>query len=206
MSKKIGLFGGTFDPIHLGHLNLAMELKENKQLDEVWFIPAYINPHKTLFPPASADQRLQMLELALQDFPDFLVNDLELRRGPPSFTVETVKIILNAEEQQAEPRQFFWLMGEDTLCHFHRWHQAEMIATLIPLLIGSRFSENPWSYNFDSPVIEEAVKQGWTKTRLMDISSTDLRQRLAQGLCCSHLIPTEVLHFIKQNHLYICSS
>lgn len=198
MQKRIGLLGGTFNPIHLGHLNLAMELKEKRQLDEVWFIPAHINPHKALIPPASIEHRLKMLQLAIGDFPNFTINECELRRSPPSYTIDTIRALLADEPGHA----FFWLMGEDNLSNFAQWHQPEEIVKLVPLLIGCRFLEMSSQHIFKNPLIEEAVKKGFTKTRMMDISSTELRLRLSQNLYCGHLIPPEIRHYIQKNHLY----
>jgi len=200
MKKKIGLYGGTFDPVHLGHLNLAMELKEKWALDEVWFIPARINPHKTLFLPAFAEHRLEMVKLAIQGFPHFFIKDLELKRTLPSYTVDTISTLI--ESDQEKRLQFFWLMGEDVLLHFNRWHQPEILIKMATLLIGSRLTDKPVDRLFDNLDIEEAVQRGWTKTRLMDISSTELRQRLFQGLFCGHLLPGSVLQYINQNQLY----
>lgn len=197
MQKRIGLLGGTFNPIHFGHLNLAMELKEKRELDEVWFIPAHINPHKTLIPPASVEHRLQMLQIALEDFPNFSINDCELLRDPPSYTIDTIRLLANENESS-----FFWLMGEDNLCNFAQWHQPEEIVKLVPLLIGCRFLELAAQPIFKNPLIEEAVKNGFTKTRMMDISSTELRLRLSQNLYCGHLVPSKILHYIQKNRLY----
>lgn len=200
MKKKIGLLGGTFDPVHMGHLNLAMELKEKRELDEVWFVPAQINPHKTLVLPASAEHRLEMVKLAIQDFPHFFVKDLELKRAPPSYTVETISTLVKLDKEKQ--LQFFWLMGEDVLPEFSRWSQPEIIIKMATLLIGSRLTDKPFDRLFDNLEIEEAIHQGWTKTRLMDISSTELRQRLFQGLFCGHLLSAPVLQYINQNQLY----
>ncbi len=199
-SKKIGLFGGTFDPIHVGHLNLAVELKEKRGLDEVWFIPAAINPLKAEFSSAGAMHRLEMLKIALQDFPSFYVTDLELKRAPPSYTIETIREFyrLNLYENA----HYFLLIGEDCLLNFEKWHQVEEIVKIITLLIGSRLTELPFDPLTHNTMLQAAFQLGWTQTRLMDISGTQLRQRLEKKLCCGHLIPAAVLQYIRQNHLY----
>jgi len=200
MGKKIGLFGGTFDPIHLGHLNLAIELKEKRLLDEVWFIPAYISPFKTGFPPALAQHRLKMIQLALQEFTGFYVTDLELNRPPPSFTMDTIRSF--CESDIGDQSQYFWLMGEDHLATFHHWYQWQEILKSVTLLIGSRFQPHSMEKFYDECELNRAIQIGWTKTRLMDISSTDVRQRLAENLVCSHLLPSAVIQYIRQNQLY----
>ncbi|MFI5343514.1 MAG: nicotinate (nicotinamide) nucleotide adenylyltransferase [Chlamydiales bacterium] len=199
MHKKIGLLGGTFDPIHFGHINLAIELREKRELDEVWFIPAHVNPHKTDKISTSATHRKNMLELAIQGCPGFLINEIEMDRDPPSYTIDTICALLKEDFHQ---RQYYLLMGEDALCSFAQWHQPEEIVRLVPLLIGSRFLERPCPELIDQPLIREAVKKGWTKTHMMDISGTELRLRLAQGCYCGHLIPAAVLAYIDENQLY----
>lgn len=201
--KKIGLFGGTFDPLHFAHLNLAMELKEKRELDEVWFIPAKINPHKYLSLPVSSDHRLAMLKLALKNYTDFIIKDLELHRDPPSYSVDTIRLILSEENKKPNPREFYWLMGEDGLYTFEQWHQPEEIVKIIPLLIGTRSLEKAWESQIKSPTLLQAIKKGLTKVPLLDISGTALRLRLSRGLICNHLIPSAVLSYIKQNQLYI---
>lgn len=200
--QKIGLYGGTFDPIHFGHINLAMELKDKKDLDEVWFIPAQINPHKTHIPPVSMKHRLAMLELAIEDIPSFKIKDIEAHRPPPSYTVDTIRLILEQEEHRSSSRQFFLLLGEDSIPGFFKWHQPEEIVKLVPLLIGSRTGHYIAAESDISPSIKSAIQQGMVKTRIMDISSTELRERLSKQSYCGHLIPARALNYVKKNQLY----
>lgn len=202
MRTKIGLLGGTFDPIHFGHINLAIELKEKRELDEVWFIPTHVNPHKTDKVSTSAAHRKNMLELAIQGCPGFMMNEIEMHRDPPSYTIDTIRALLKDDCNYLCQRQYYLLMGEDALCSFAQWHQSEEIIKLVPLLIGSRFLEQPCAELSDQPLIRETVKKGWTKTHMMDISGTELRIRLAQGSYCGHLTPASVLAYIKENRLY----
>lgn len=195
--KKIGLFGGTFDPIHFGHLNLAFELMEKKGLDQVWFIPAQINPHKTLTPTASMDHRLAMIQLAIQNITQFHLKDLEKDRPPPSYTIETIRSFI-----ANEPHQFYFLLGEDGVHRFMDWHQAEEIVKLVPLLIGSRIGLIKREMAHFPLLIREAIEKGLVETRLMDITATDLRIRLMRGLYCGHLVPAPVLNYIWEQNLY----
>ncbi|WP_068470182.1 nicotinate (nicotinamide) nucleotide adenylyltransferase [Candidatus Protochlamydia phocaeensis] len=204
MLKKIGLLGGSFDPVHVGHLNLAFELMEKKQLDEVWFIPAQLNPHKSHAPPTSIDHRLKMVHLAIKDIPQFILKDLEAKRPPPSYTIDTLQAFIAEEAFKPQPNQFFLLMGEDMLPNFYRWHMPEEIVKLVPLLIGSR--SGIWqtdAFQDFNLAIREAILKGLIQTRLMDISGTELRQRLAQRHYCGHLIPYPVLQYIQEHHLYV---
>lgn len=200
--KKIGLLGGTFDPIHFGHLNLAFELMEKKALNQVWLIPAQINPFKVQVPPISIKHRLQMVQLAIQEIPHFYLKDLEKERPPPSYTIDTLRSFIAEEAYSPTPNQFYLLLGEDSVPGFFQWHLPEEIVKLVPLLIGSR--TGIWQYeltNFSLPV-RESIQEGLTPTRLMDISGTDIRHRLSQKLYCGHLIPAPVLHYIQKNQLY----
>lgn len=200
--KKIGLFGGTFDPIHFGHLNLAFELMEKRGLDRVWFIPAQINPFKIQAPPTSMDQRLAMVELTIQGIPQFDLKDLEKERPPPSYTIDTLRAFIAEEAYRPEPSQFYLLLGEDSVPGFFHWHLSEEIVKLVPLLIGSR--SGIWQNgldNFSLPV-REAIQEGLTRTHLMDISGTEIRKRLAQGRYCGHLVPNPVLRYIQEHQLY----
>ena len=203
--QAIGLLGGTFDPIHFGHLNLAFELMEKKNLQQVWFIPAQINPLKTQLPPVSMEHRLAMVKLAIQEIPAFHLKDLEKKRPPPSYTIDTLRSFIEDEVLSDAPCHFYLLMGEDAVPGFMQWHLPEEIVKLVPLLIGSR--SGIWQSDLDtfSLPVREAIQKGLTPTRLMDISSTDLRKRLAENIPCGHLIPAPVLQYIQEHHLYSTS-
>lgn len=202
MIKKIGLFGGTFDPIHLGHLNLAFELMEKRGLDQVWFIPAQINPLKLQAPPTLMEHRLAMVQLAIEEIPQFHLKDLEKERPPPSYTIDTLRAFIAEEAYRPMPNQFYLLLGEDSVPGFLHWYLPEEIVKLVPLLIGSR--SGIWQYALDhfSLSIREAIQEGLTPTRVMDISGTDIRKRFVQTLYCGHLVPAPVLHYIQENQLY----
>ncbi len=201
-AKKIGLLGGSFDPIHFGHLNLALELKEKKSLDEVWLIPAQINPHKTDTQPVSFEHRFEMARLAIEGVPHFFLNDLESKRSPPSYTIDTLRLLIENDRNQGLSNQFYLLLGEDGIRYFSRWHLAEEIVRLVPLAIGSRFNPDLTSLLSHSEAIQAAIRKGLTQTRRIDISSTELRERLSKKLYCGHLMPSLVLRYIEKNGLY----
>jgi nicotinate-nucleotide adenylyltransferase len=202
MKKQlIGLYGGTFDPIHLGHLNLALEIREKKRLDKVWFCLAKINPHKRdEKPPVSVEHRLKILQLALEGIPGFEILDIEIKREGPSYTIDTLRYLL---EKEGAKNSFALIIGEDSVHDFFRWRDAEEIARLVPLYVGSRKCEIPSGELKGNPVICQALLEGWTPTRVMEISATEVRQRLKQGLYCGHLIPKESLDYIHKNRLYL---
>lgn len=203
IGKKIGLLGGTFDPIHFGHLNLAFELMEKSALDQVWFIPAQISPFKVDKTSHSIDHRLAMVQLAIQDIPQFFLKDLEKERPPPSYTIDTLKTFIAEEAYQPTPNQFYLLLGEDAIPTFLNWHLPEEIVKLVPLLIGSRLGIEKYELNQFSHSIRTAIEKGYIRTRLMDISSTDIRKRLQKKLYCAHLVPASVLDYIQNHQLYL---
>lgn len=199
---SIGLLGGTFDPIHFGHLNLAFELMEKRQLNEVWFIPAYTNPLKEKIPSQAIDHRLKMLQLAIQGIPQFKIKDIEIKRAPPSYTIDTIKTLMAEEESQSIPAQFYLLLGEDCFHSLPQWHLPGEIVKCVRLLIGLRGGVEKKELHILPSLIRKAVEEGITPIRLMEISATDIRKRLAQGLYCGHLVPAPVLEYIQRNKLY----
>ncbi len=183
--KKVGFFGGSFDPVHLSHLNLAVELSEIKELDEVWFCPAFVSPFKQESPPSSGSHRSNMLRLAIEGFSNFKVLDLELERGEVSYTIDTLEFI----KKTTPGISLFLLLGQDALSSFHLWHRYEdilAIATPLAAKRGPLDDSHPYIVN----------------TRIMDICSHDIRSRLKLGLPCQHLLPSKVLDYICQYHLY----
>lgn len=195
-----GIYGGTFDPIHFGHLNLAMELYETHQLAEVWFCPVQISPHKLETHPTPAHHRAEMLKLALEGIPNFHLTEIELKRQGPSYTLETLKTLMAQEKNSSHPRQFCLMMGDDALPGFFTWHQPEEIVKLVPILIGRRRLEFPEFIG--DPTLCVALKKGVTPTKIMDICSTDIRKRLKAGQYCGHLLPAKVVDYIYANQLY----
>lgn len=200
--KWIGFYGGTFDPPHFGHINLAIEIFESKKLDEIWFCPAQINPHKqSSIPSASMQDRIQMLNIALEDLPQFRVIENESKRMGPSYTIDTLKELIKIHENEPN-KNFCLLIGDDSAANFHQWKQAEEIIQLMPIYTGYRQLTGMRSGNAASPLICDALEKGRIKTHYIEISSTEIRQRLKEGLYCGHLVPAKVLDYIYENHLY----
>jgi nicotinate-nucleotide adenylyltransferase len=196
MTKQIGFFGGTFDPIHLGHINLAIELMERAKLDEVWFCPAYLSPHKTdnATKIIAPEHRIKMVELSISDVPNFKVIDNEIRREGTSYTFDTLKEL---SEQNPEI-QFRLLLGEDSLLKFDKWRRVEELVKLAPPIVASRYGVN----SFVSDLVREIIENNMIRTPIIEMSSTDVRERLKKGLFCGHLIPRKVLDYIYRNRLY----
>lgn len=203
--RLIGLYGGTFDPIHHAHLNLAFELMEHRGLSEVWFIPASIPPFKENSVKTSVEQRLEMVNLAISDIPEFHLLDLEKRRSGVSYTFDTVQEILKTDRKKTllgEENKFFLLLGDDAIPALHQWHRIEELVELVPLLIGTRQGHQAVDCPKASERLRQAIQQGLMETSQLDICATEIRQRLYQRKYCKHLVPEKVLDYIYQNQLY----
>ena len=198
----IGIYGGTFDPIHFGHLNLAVELMEKGGLDEVWFCPANLSPYKMEGSQVSAEHRVNMVEFAIGDIPQFKLLDMEVNRKGPSYTIDTIETLLALENQQENPREFRLLLGDDNIAGFFHWHRIEELVRLIPILIGCRHSIRHRLEHQGSTTVYNAVTNGLVETSMMDISSTAIRERVGKNLYCGHLLPAKVLDYIYKNRLY----
>lgn len=195
---KIGVFGGSFDPIHLGHINLVVQIKECKGLEKVLFCPTHISPFKMKDKPkALAKHRLEMLKIALQplDFAEAI--DLEIQDPTPSYTINT----LSKLKSKFPNDELFMIAGEDVLSHFSYWKDPESILKIVKPLIGSRtldekcFEKLDYSYR-------DIFKHGYCPLKNFDISSTDIRARLAKRLYCGHLLPSKVVDYIINHKLY----
>lgn len=183
--KKIGIFGGSFDPIHHGHLILAREALETLALEQVLFIPAAQSPHKPGTAPASAAARWEMLEAAIAGENGFAASRVELDRPAPSYAVETMEE-LRAQNPETE---FFFLVGEDNLPKLSTWHRFDDLARLVQFVVLDRTGcEVEYSY--------AAVR------RKIDISATAIRKRVASGQSIRYLVPEAVERIIRRQHLY----
>lgn len=188
MKKTVGFFGGTFDPLHFGHISLALQLLEFHKLDEVLFCPAFCSPFKTAAPPiATPEQRLEMVRLGIEEISSFKTTSIEIDRKGPSFTIDTLRSLNNG------PIQLRLLLSEEAASQIGLWKEASEVIRLAPPLIGGRRG---------ALIGNESLIRGLTPTKVLDISSTDIRQRLQQKLYCGHLVPHRVLAYIKQHRLY----
>lgn len=196
--KRVGLLGGTFNPPHFGHLNLARELGEKHRLDEVWWLPTRLNPEKLGEKIVDSSCRLEMVRLAIKDDPYFALCLEELHRPPPSYTVDT----LRALHVKYKEVQFFLLLGEDAAARFVEWKEPLEILRLAKVLVGTRPSqEKQMPLEGNSPIFE-AIRAGWTPIRQMEISSRSIRERILARRSCSHLVPKFVLDYILSCGLY----
>lgn len=197
MARRVGIYGGTFDPVHLGHVALVCELAERHELDLVLIIPAAVNPHKK--PPTSAIHRLHMVQEAFSAVPNVQVLAIELERDGPSYTIDTVHELF--EKGVLEKGDLlFLLMGQDQLQTLSSWKAPEELFQLAAPLIASR-KIVPGSHEL-APTLAQWVDKGMTETPLFDISATRIRERLKKGLFCGHLLNKHVYNYIEKHHLY----
>lgn len=203
MSERIGIFGGTFDPVHLGHLAMAIALQEAHKLDRVLFVPANVNPQKQEHVTVAAQHRLNMLKIALKGVSACSIIDLELKRAAPSYMIDTLFAL--KKMKRYKEAEFFLLMGADLLAQLAAWKSPHELIQLAPPLIAMRQGvkiDKDWP-SMQDPLLKEAILKGITQTPLYDVSATEVRNRLKNGLFCGHLVDKAVLRYIQRHHLYL---
>lgn len=184
---KVALFGGTFDPIHHGHLILARDAVEQLEAERMVFIPAAQSPHKLAREPAPAEVRLEMVRAAVEGEPAFEVDDAELHRAGPSFTIDTVE----AWRERAPEAEFIYLIGYDNVRELHTWRRIEELRKLVQFVVFGRDSLPPDEVS-GFPVLH----------RRIDISATEIRDRVARGDSIRYLVPEAVHAIIQARGLY----
>lgn len=190
---RIGVFGGTFDPPHVGHLLLATDAREALGLDRVIFVPAATQPFKVNTPPvASARDRLEMVRLAVADDANYTVDDTEIGRKGLSFTVDTLELL----SKKHPGAKLFLLVGEDALAGIDGWRSPERIRELATLAVMRRSGSDGSA--------ETAIAEGVTpvSARRIDVSSTEIRDRLRAGKSIKGFVPESVEQFIEARGLY----
>ncbi len=192
------IFGGSFDPVHIGHLLIARDIFETFKPESFLFIPAYRAPLKEGH-RASPDDRLTMLRLALEG-EDYQIDDTEIRRGGTSYTVDTLR------EFRAEKGQRPWLLiGSDTALSLHRWKEPEEVVRLARLLIVDRSGKLPEVRKYLKerfPDLKEGEDLSFAEVRRIDISASEIRKRVSQGNSIRYMVPEKVEEYIRENGLY----
>lgn len=210
VTSKIALLGGTFNPIHIGHLRSAIEVIETLALDELRLIPNALPPHREL-PNVSADQRLEMVRIATANIPKLVVDDRELRRNKPSYTIDT---LLSIHAELAPNDQLFFVMGWDAFCSLPTWYrwqellnhchiivlQRPYLSVKIPrelkdFLKGKLVADVSCFTKLNGQVL-------FLQQAVLDISSTQIRQSLAQAKSVQFLVTDKVLSYINEHRLY----
>lgn len=203
---KIGLFGGTFNPVHLGHLRVAEEVRESFYLNKIIFIPSGAHPLKK-FDILDGIHRLKMLELAIAENSNFELSDFELKQKEPSYTVNTLAYFKKVYKTDI----LFFIMGADAFCELRLWYKYEELLKMIDFIVMSRHGFN----NLEtSDLIEHIESDSCFRIKNSDkkaffvsvtpfpISSTQIRQMIRSGRSIRYLVPKEVLKYIEENKLY----
>ncbi len=215
--SPIGIFGGTFDPIHHGHLRIAQEALEQCDLAQVRFVPSGTPPHRAT-PRASAQQRLQMVLLALHGHPHFVVDAREVVRTVPCYTVDTLTAL---RTELGDQQPLCLILGGDAFLQLHTWHEWQRLFALAHIVVLQRAGGLPLGNAMNNA---DAALKAEYRARLapgaqalheapsgaifvadmpaLEISATDIRRRCAEGKSIRYLIPDAVTHFINSNQLY----
>lgn len=199
MAKHIAFYGGTFDPVHIGHINVAIRLFEKNQIDEVWFVPTKKNPLKEQEPSASADHRLAMLHLALEPFSFCSVYEKEIKSSKTSYTVDTVQAILH--DRLSYVKKISLVLGDDLLSQFDRWHEVDKLLSQVEVIVVTREGKNIVNLLKKNNLYNKGMFS-ILPIPLLDISSTEIKKRIQEGLYCGHLLPAKVLDYIQAYQLY----
>lgn len=196
---RIGLLGGTFDPVHIGHLILAETARDTLRLDRVYFVPAADPPHKHGQVIATSEDRLEMLGLALESNKNFSISLIDLNRGGPHYTSDMVEL---ARQELANDDELWFLMGLDSLIDFRNWHEPERIRQLARLAAATRPG-----YVVDWSPLETALPGILHEVTLLpmpgvSISSNNLRRKIQHGGSIRYLVPEPVRYYIIEHELY----
>ena len=219
--EKSGILGGTFDPITLGHLGLARDIQEKMNLDQVWFVPTWQSPHKQDQPPTDASHRLNMLKEALAPYQNFEISEIELDQKGVSYTINT----LTALQNQHPDTEWYLILGMDTFRDFATWRNVREILESVHLAVATRpgypndlapktlqamMDDLPFSYQLHRQTneVRTYLYQETGKTLVfcdiepLDISSSEIRERIKSGLSVKKMLPPEVERYIMAHRLY----
>lgn len=200
--NRIGIFGGSFDPIHLGHLIIAQDAAEKLELSEVIFIPASIPPHKQHLQQSAVEHRLNMLNLAVETDLRFSVSEIELQRGGVSYTFDTLCDLKTVYTHS----ELLLIVGSDTLVDLHNWYNIDELLELCEVASFMRPGESDFRKIREKVKLSERHKdrvlQNAFESHLVGISSSEVRMRVAEGLGIKYLVPPEVEMYIFEHGLY----
>jgi nicotinate-nucleotide adenylyltransferase len=189
--KAVGIFGGTFDPVHNGHLITAQSILEKRNLEKIIFVPCNISPHKINRVTAEAHHRLQMIKIAISNFPKFEYSDYEIKTGDISYTLDTLK------EFSKIYSKLELIIGYDNLIKFDAWREPDKILELAKLVVMKRSHES--NLNIFHKYFGKAI---YVDTPIIEISSSKIRERIANGQIIDALVPEKVKEYIYAFELY----
>ena len=192
---KTCIFGGTFDPPHIGHLLIAQTVFESENFERLIFVPANISPAKKNGDSSPPEERSKMLEMSLTNNPNFEISDLEIKREGISYTIDTIKEV--ADKLKLDKKDLFFLMGSDTLKGFHNWKNPEKIIKICNIIVAIRPGFTP----SDIPQwVLDNVR--FANIPRFEVSSTNIRRRWREGKTIRYMVPKEVWEYIHEKELY----
>ncbi len=198
---NVGLFGGTFDPPHIGHLVIADQALTELGLDEIWFAPVGQPTHKTGRSTSAAAHRAAMTRLAIATHPRFRLCEEDINRDGPHYSLTLVQRLIDTHPQVS----WFFIIGEDSLVDLPKWHRPEALFALVQPVVAHRPGVMPGATTtaaVDTVVPGLSARIRWIGAPLLDLSSTDLRARLRQGRSVRYLLPRAVADYARDNQLY----
>ncbi|MDX2272764.1 MAG: nicotinate-nucleotide adenylyltransferase [Cyanobacteriota bacterium] len=198
LGRRVAILGGTFNPVHLGHLVMAEQSLHQFDLDQVLWIPAGDPPHKPLAAGATSQDRWQMLQLAIADHPRFVCSDLEMQRQGPSYAVDTLRHL----HRQYPDTLWFWIIGVDALKDLPHWHQAPDLIKLCHWIVAPRVDNQTAQQVIETIQERLPIQAELLQAPYIEISSTFLREQIHQQGSIRYLVPPAVADYIQQQNLY----
>jgi len=194
LKLKVGIIGGTFDPVHLGHLICADFVRNNKKLDKIIFLPAAVPPHKTDKKISQNKYRLAMLRLALKDNPYFEISEYEIRKGGISYTIDTIQ---HLKQNSSDDVEYFLIIGADNLLDLENWKKPDTLLREVQVLVLRR-------PGIDLTAAEQGFIQRVTfiDSPVIEISSSDIRRRIKEHTLIKYLVPKNVEKYIYKKGMY----
>jgi nicotinate-nucleotide adenylyltransferase len=199
--RRLGIMGGSFDPIHLAHLIMADTVREALRLDLVLFLPTGVQPLKSGQPVTPAEHRVAMVELAIRDNPAFALSRAEVDRPGPSYTVDTLRR-LRQEWGGSDTADIWFIIGTDALAQLPKWNDPRGVLAQARLAVVRRPGPTPDLELLAAQLPQLKTALDWVDGPLIDISATDLRRRVAMGLSIKYRVPEAVREYIEANGLY----
>ena len=198
---KVGVMGGSFDPVHLGHISLAVDALEQTDLDKVVIVPARIQPFKQDAHPASGEDRINMLKAAFSDFPEIEFSDFELKQEGISYTYLTLAAM---QEKYGADARIYFICGTDSLLKLHTWKNSDELLKKYSFIVGSRpgYRDEELALEIDRLRRLYGTEILKINNRLHNVSSTEIRELIRDGKAIDHLVGSEVDEYIKENGLY----
>lgn len=190
---SVAIFGGTFNPVHIGHMFIAEETLRSLHYDKIIFVPAYKPAHKNLSPLDDPYRRLDMLKIATNDFPGFEVEACEIERKGVSYTLDTIHHIIEKYNVKGKPGL---IIGDDLVPGFPHWYKVDELVDLVDVVIARRHADEKLDFKWSHSYIDNIILQ---------VSSTEVRERIENRKACKYLLPNGVYEYIIQQDIYASS-